>query len=207
MVTDSCEEPKGRYISHFVPDEPTYPENPALKVSRALYDLLVKHNSLDTIMFLAGDSTNTNTGWKGGSHAHLEALLGRKLFWGICNIHTHELPLRHLIRILDGPTVSDVGFTGEVCSLLSDVNNMPYNPYFEGLPDGEDLRTIPDDILKNMSTDQKMCYKLVNALKAGVLPIDLQDIMCGTLNHARWHTTAQRLSTCGPGSMGCQVIT
>ena len=41
-----CEEPKGRYISHFVPDEPTYPEKPALKVSQALYDLLVKHNSL-----------------------------------------------------------------------------------------------------------------------------------------------------------------
>ena len=209
IVTDSCgktrmrmvkeehvsvsEEPKGRYLSHFVPDEPTYPEKPAFKVAQALYDLIVEHNSLDSIMFLAGDSTNSNTGWKGGSHAHLEKLLGRKLFWGICNIHTHELPLRHLIRILDGPTASDVGFTGEVCSLLSHVNKMPYNSDFEGLPEGEDLRTIPDDILKNLSTDQKICYKLVNALKAGELPTDLQDITCGTLNHARWLTTGQRL--------------
>ena len=144
-------------------------------------------------MFLAGDSTNSNTGWKGGSHAHLESLIGKKLFWGICNIHTHELPIRHLIRILDGPTVSDVGFTGEVCSLLSEVDSMAYNPDFERLKEGEDLIIIPEEILKNMSTDQKLSYKLVNALKAGELPPDLQNITCGTLNHARWLTTGQRL--------------
>jgi len=209
MVTDSCgntkmrmvkeervsvsEEPTGRYLSHFVPDEPTYPEKPALKVAQSLYDIIVKHNSLDSIRYLAGDSTNCNTGWKAGSHAHLEKLLGRKLFWGICNIHTHELPLRHLIRILDGPTVSDVGFSGDVCSLLKDVSEMPYNPKFERMPEGEDLQPIPENIVKNMATDQKVSYKLVNALKAGELPPELQEVMCGPPNHARWLTTGERI--------------
>ena len=61
------------------------------------------------------------------------------------------------------------------------------------LPDGEELIQIPNTILKNMSTDQKTCYNLVNAVKAGALPNDLKDVTCGTLNHARWLTTGQRL--------------
>ena len=116
-----------------------------------------------------------------------------KLYWGICNLHTHELPLRHLIHILDGPTVSDIGFTGEVCSLLSKVNEMSYNSGFKKMPAGENLIHLPDDVLQKMSTDQKTCYKLVKAVKEGVLPVELQDMLCGTLNHARWLTTAQRL--------------
>ncbi|KAG0712866.1 hypothetical protein GWK47_017453 [Chionoecetes opilio] len=46
-------------------------------------------------------------------------MLGRKLFWSICVLHTNELPLRHLITSIDGPTLSDTGFTGPcaVCCL------------------------------------------------------------------------------------------
>ncbi|KAJ8352253.1 hypothetical protein SKAU_G00237290 [Synaphobranchus kaupii] len=35
----------------------------------------------------------------------LELHLGRKLVWLVCNLHTRELPLRHLIVDLDGPTL------------------------------------------------------------------------------------------------------
>ena len=40
-------------------------------------------------------------------------------------------------------------------------------------------------ILNDMNTDQKICYKLVNAENAGELPTELQEVMCGTLNHSR----------------------
>lgn len=102
-VTD---EPSGRYLWHFVPETPVYPEKPALKVAQGLYDLLVVHNSTESLMVLQGDSTNSNTGWRGGTHTHLEKLLGHKLFWSICMLHTNELPLRHLIKTIDGPTAS-----------------------------------------------------------------------------------------------------
>ena len=56
------DEPKGRYIGHFVPDKPTLKEKPALKVAQSLHDLLDKHDSIDSLLYLGGDSTNTNTG-------------------------------------------------------------------------------------------------------------------------------------------------
>ena len=133
---------------------------------------------MDSILYLLGDSTNCNTGWKGGTHAHLEKLLERRLVWGICNIHTHELPLRHLIAALNGP--------GEVCSLLSKVNEMPYDPNFKVLPGGEDLIYIPEDVAKNMGSLQNKCYKLVEGVKSGSLPEELQEIKCVELSHSRW---------------------
>ena len=107
-------EPSGRYLAHFVPEPAVHPEKPALKVAQALYDILEVYDSTESLQILGGDSTNQNTGWKGGSHAHLERLLGRRLFWAICMLHTNELPLRHLIEIIDGPTSSDKGFSGPV---------------------------------------------------------------------------------------------
>ena len=61
------------------------------------------------------------------------------------------------------------------------------------MPGGEDLISLPEEVINNMSTDQKVCYKLVAAVKAGALPNDMQEMMCGAMCHARWLTTAQRL--------------
>ena len=187
------EEPSGKYLTHFVPAEPVHPEKPALKTAQALFDVLEQFNSVDSLQILQGDSTNANTGWRGGSHAHLEKLLGRKLYWAICNLHTNELPLRHLIEILDGPTSSDKGFSGPVCSLLSKVEQMEYNPNFKGIPEGEALISIPEEVIEKMSTDQKTCYKLVQAVKAGTLPPEMQEMLCGVICHSRWHTTGERV--------------
>ena len=156
MITEEhmavTEEPSGRYLTHFVPETPDSSEKPALKVAQGLLHILEQHNSTQTIQLLGGDSTSMNTGWKGGSHALLERLLGRRLFWAICNLHTNELPLRHLIVAFDEPTSSDKGFTGPVCSLLSRVNEMPFNPEFKALPGGEDLIFIQEEVLKGSFT-------------------------------------------------------
>ena len=179
------EEPNGQYLGHFTPEPPSSNEKPALKVAQGIVKLLQKHDSLESLMVLAGDSTNSNTGWKGGSHKWTEELLGRRLFWAICNLHTNELLLRHLIADLDGPTSSKDGFTGPVGSLLPKVEQMSFNPTFGALPGGEDLLPLSDSVVKGMSTDQKSCYKLVQALKSGNLPPEMQDMKCGPLCHAR----------------------
>ena len=75
-----------------------------------------------------------------------------------------------------------------MCSLLSRVNEMPFNPGFRALPGGEDLISIPEAVLKTMSTDQRTCYTLVEAVKKGILPEEMQEMRCGPLCHARFVT-------------------
>ena len=66
------------------------------------------------------------------------------------------------------------------------VSSFSFNPKFEALPGGEDLLPLSDSVVKEMSTDQKSCYKLVQALKSGNLPPEMQDMKCGPLCHARF---------------------
>ncbi|KAG0727746.1 hypothetical protein GWK47_034004 [Chionoecetes opilio] len=101
---------------------------------------------------------------------------GRKLFWIYMVLHTNELPLRHLITSIDGPTSSDTGFTGPVCSLLSSVNEMQYNAEFRGVPGGADLTEIPEYILVNMSTTRAQSLVYMWTRKYGLIGKELNTL-------------------------------
>ena len=70
---------------------------------------------------------------------------------------------------------------------------MEFDPAFKALPGGEEYIVIPEAVLATMSTDQKTSYKLCQAVRAGSLPKEMQEMQPGKLNHARWLTTAQRI--------------
>ncbi|KAG0713873.1 hypothetical protein GWK47_015235 [Chionoecetes opilio] len=55
-----------------------------------------------------------------------------------------------LITSIDGPTSSDTGFTGPVCSLLSSVNEMQYNAELEECQTVKSSRRYRGNILVNM---------------------------------------------------------
>ena len=143
-------EPNGEYLGHVTPSEPEYPEKPAQKEVEAVFAPLQENELTEACLVLGADSTASNTGWKGGAMAHLEKLLGHKCHWKICMLHTNELPLRHLISKLDGPTSSASGFTGPIGKLLPGVEKMEYDPAFKAMPGGEALPEIPDSVVKNI---------------------------------------------------------
>ena len=89
---------EGEYVTHFVPKEPLPGEKPALKQAQEIVKILSDNDSHESLQVLMGDSTAMNTGRKGGIHTLTERLLNRKVLWGICQIHTNELPPRQLIR-------------------------------------------------------------------------------------------------------------
>jgi hypothetical protein len=186
-------EPTGRYLAHITPKPALHPEKPAKKIAEALYDVLEKNNATESCIVIGGDSTNINTGWSGGIHAHLEKMLGHKCYWAICMKHTNELKLRHLIISLDGPTSSKDGFTGSVCKNLKYVNDMTINYNFTPLPDGEELPKLDEKDIKSLSTDAYISYRYVNAIKSGKLSPDLANLKCGSLSHSRWLTTGMAL--------------
>ena len=118
-------EPDGQYRHHFTPGPSDKTQNkPAKVIAQELHSWMVEYGIDETVEVLGGDSTNEMSGWSGGSIAWMERLLGRKVFWVICNLPTNELPLRHLISALDGKTSSKDGFSGPIGKQLSQVNKM-----------------------------------------------------------------------------------
>ena len=186
-------EPSGRYLGHFTPEKAVHPNKPAKMVAVGLYDMLVKHGSKDDTDTLGGDSYNGNTGWKGGTNAHLEKMLCHKCNWLVCACHTNKLPLRHLIEKVDGKTSSKDGFTGPIGKLLSSVGDMEVNYDFRPLPGGEDLPPLPPEILKEQCTDAYVSYQYCKAVKTGILKPELGELKPGKIVHSRWLTTGEAL--------------
>ena len=87
-------------------------KKPAEMAADQLLEWMRTHGVDNTLELLAADSIKSNTGWKGGIIAWLERKLGRKFHWLICQLHTNELMLRHLIEKIDGKTSSKTGFSG-----------------------------------------------------------------------------------------------
>lgn len=70
-----------------------------------MLNFLAKENySLDHLVAVNCDGTNTNTGWRGGAIPLIERHLKRPLQWFVCLFHFNELPLKALITKLVGPT-------------------------------------------------------------------------------------------------------
>ena len=142
-------------LNSILSEPATRRSKPARQAAVALHEWMVQHGVDVTVLVLGGDSTNSNTGWKGGMIAHLERLLDRKCFWVVCMLHTTELPLCHFFSMLDEKTNSKDGWTGPIGKLLKTVNSMKRITTFDPITELEPLIEIPDDIVKKMSTEKQ----------------------------------------------------
>ena len=186
-------EPDGNYRYHFTPDEPVGPYKPAYMEALGLYNWMVPHKIDKSLLVLGGDSTNSNSGWKGGTLVWVEKLCGEKKFWMICMLHTNELLIKHLITKLDGKSSSKEGWSGPIGKLLPQVNDMERRYTFPPIPGLTDLLHIPSDIVSRMSHDSSLFYQLGVAVRTGVLSRRLGSMKCGGLSHARWINTGTAL--------------
>ena len=187
-----CQEPGGAYLHHFTPEESTKDMPAAKVVAEEIFNFLKASKPEGNLLAIGGDSTNVNTGYKGGSIHFLEVYLGRRLVWIICFLHTNELPLRHLIILLDGPTSSDNTFSGPLGKTLQNVENLEYNPKFNAIVLGHGLPDLSQDVIDDLSTDQQYGYNMVQSIRSGAVPRHIFLLAIGKISHARWLTTANR---------------
>ena len=182
----------GKYLGHFTKETPDEDSNmtPSESVAHQIFDWCVEYGVDETLNFIAGDSTNSNTGHKGGVFFFLEQFLNRRLFWLVCQLHTNELKLRRLINITDGKTNSKDGFTGDLGKMLPLVSDMERNFSFSALQEKEPVVNLDEDIVKELSTDQKYSHRIMKAIHTGNLDMDLACMSPGTICHSRWLTTA-----------------
>ena len=59
--------------------------------------------------------------------------------------------------------------------------------------EGGDLPDLSDDEIRDLSTDQKYLYRILQIIKTGIIPPDFGKFTIGPLNHARWLTLANRV--------------
>ena len=166
---------------------------PSAVVAKIMYKWMVTHGIDQTVQFLCGDSTNSNTGWRRGIIAWIERFLGRKVNWLICQLHTNELGLRHLFEELDGKTSSKSGWSGELGKLLKTTSNMGINYNFEPITLGPGIIDLPEEIVNDLSKDQYLIYQRAQAVRSGNLTRDLALRKGGSLAHSRWLTFASEL--------------
>ena len=141
-----------KYLTHVTPEEGTRAKGTAEKVLEFLEEIA----QLQSVKIVGGDSTASNTGWKQGAIHHLEVANKEKVLWDICLLHINELSLRHVMKEQGMETSGANSFTGELGHLIEDeVNLYELNENFEVLDFGQEMRELPEDIIADLSTDQK----------------------------------------------------
>lgn len=55
----------------------------------------------------------------------IEKKLNKPVQWLVCQLHANELPLRHLIKHLDGPTTGPRGFLGPIGVAIQSCETLP----------------------------------------------------------------------------------
>ena len=100
-------EPGSEYLGHLAPSA-----KDAKTQAEELFRFFVAHGIDETILYIGGDSTAVNTGAKGGIMHLLELHLGHRLMRIVCELHTNELPFRHIVEELDGPTTGPHSYAG-----------------------------------------------------------------------------------------------
>ena len=151
----------GRFLHHFSKDP--LPEGstmtPSESVALMIYEWCVKYGVEETLMCIAGDSTNSNTGWKGGVFHFLEKFLDRRLFWLVCQLHTNELKLRRLITKVDGKTSSKDGWEGELGKKLGTVRSLDRVFSFPAIRPKVAMPDLPEEVVEDLSSDQHYGYR------------------------------------------------
>ena len=179
-------EPNSEYIGHVTPTGADANSN-----CNTIYDYLVKGSVHElTELSVAGcDGTVLNTGRMNGIIRKLEEKLNRPLQWSICLLHFNELPFKHLFQELDGRAIGPRIYTGPIGRKLNTCEQLPVISFIKV----DVSHSLEVTNHKDLSSDQKYLYDSFHAVKSGVCSEDLAIRSPGTLNLARWVTTANRI--------------
>nr|CAH7728928.1 unnamed protein product [Callosobruchus chinensis] len=177
------EEPGSVYVGHVSPTSSS-----GKSIAMSIYEFCVRRDvSFDQMCAIGCDGTVVNTGCKNGAIRYLELQIKKPLQWLICQIHSNELPLRHLFEHLDGRTTGPTQHLGPLGKMLE---NCETRPVVNFVPV---VGFLPEVNLDDLSTDQQYLYKMCQVVSCGYCQPNLANLQPGKLSHARWLTKANRL--------------
>lgn len=178
---------KGEYLTHIgLKDPPT-----GLNIGKASYDVLERHNSVDSLEAVLVDNTVANTGFKGGAVSSLEKLIGRRLHLIGCALHMNELPLRKLYQELGGGLKSGKVLTGPIGKAIQTDIWRQNEVNFEPVPSG--IGSIPENVIDDLSTDQRLLLEYSRGVAEGKISTRFVHHRIGPFCQSRWLTFAIRI--------------
>ena len=168
-------------------------ETKAKRVAQRIYEIIVKWGLQDSLQAIGGDTTNMNTGWKGGVFLFLEQKLGRRLFRIECQLHLNELPMRKLAKYLIGKSQSGVRLRGKIFSNILIATSLPVSNDFEQIS-CEDFFDLDPKVLQDLSSDQKYCYQIWKVIVTGCeeTRMKVANLEVGPASLSRWLTLCCR---------------
>ena len=115
-------EPGTTYIGHVSPKSGS-----AADIEDKVSKYIQGKSSLDTskLNLVGCDGTPVNTGPNSGIMRRFEVRLQRPLQRVVCLLHLNELPLRHLMQNLDGPTKGPATTSGPIGKAILQCENLP----------------------------------------------------------------------------------
>lgn len=122
----------------------------------------------------------------------LEKLLGRELHTIGCALHANELPFRALFKKLDGGSSGPGVFKGILGNKVQeegwqDKVQVNFQPIESPLLD------IPDFVLSDLSSDQRLLYEYVKGVSAGHVNDKFASWQIGPVVQSRWLTLCIRI--------------
>ena len=151
-------QPGDRYLTHTSPNSST-----AVSIADSILQVL--KNYANDLVAIGADATPTNTGANGGIIRLIEKYLNKPLHWFICLLHMNELPFRHLFLQLDGKTNGPDAFSGIIGKAIA--GELHKTPMAKFRRVNTNVMTLPDDIIKDLSNDQKYLYNMCIAISNG----------------------------------------
>jgi hypothetical protein len=162
-------------------------------LAKEVYSVLEEFNSIETVKAILLDNTNTNTGCEGGLVTLLEKNINRKVHTIGCSLHQNELPFRAVFKHLDGCTKAPTAFSGPIGKLCEQNFHEEPQIEFTKLSGPLDGMTFSEDMMKDLSCDQRLLFEYVRGISKGKVNSQFASWKIGPLNHARWLTLAIRV--------------
>ena len=187
----------GNYLSHaalypkYDPRTKKVVTKGAINYSSELLKILDETDSRDSLLALASDGTNANTGATGGANRYVEVKLERPLLYVVCVFHGVEKTFQSYFLHLENVASTGPFYNGPHGKLLKDGVALEPIVQFEKVPGlvGE----YPEDFINSMNNDLILFYELCIAIQTGVFSESLMRKKLAKCHKARWITLASNL--------------
>ena len=156
------------------------------EIAKSLFKTVVNAEATDTVDVIGNDGCSGNNGPDNGACACFERYMGKPLQRVNCLLHGNELPFKASMVCHMGPTKGPSSHQGPINKAIHDphLNERPIVKFNK--IDCPDFPVLPEEVQKELSTDQLYLYDICHGLISGNIDESHAARSIGEQHLARW---------------------